>query len=65
MSYVKGLKCRVCEAAYPVEPAAICEECFGPLEVDYDYDKIKQNLTRDEIGSRAGTMWRYRELLPL
>ncbi|MEO6724842.1 MAG: threonine synthase [Blastocatellia bacterium] len=64
-SFVKGLKCRECGAAYPVEPVAICEECFGPLEVDYDYDAIKSTLTREEITGRQKTMWRYRELLPL
>lgn len=65
MSYIKGLKCRVCATPYPVEPLAICEECFGPLEVDYDYQKIKQDLTREAIASRPKTIWRYRELLPI
>ena len=65
MSYIKGLKCRECGKAYPVEPLAICEECFGPLEVDYDYEAIGKTLTRDEIASRPRTLWRYRELLPL
>lgn len=65
MSYVKGLKCRICGTAYSVDPLAICEECFGPLEVDYDYDAIKGRLTKEEIASRPPTMWRYKELLPL
>ncbi|MCI0337104.1 MAG: threonine synthase [Acidobacteria bacterium] len=65
MSYVKGLKCRICGTPYPVEPLSICEECFGPLEVDYDYDAIKQKLTREEIASRPKTLWRYQELLPI
>ncbi|HZN12008.1 MAG TPA: threonine synthase, partial [Blastocatellia bacterium] len=65
MSYVKGLKCRECGAPYPVEPLAICEECFGPLEVDYDYEAIGRVLTREAIASRPRTLWRYRELLPL
>lgn len=65
MSYVKGLKCRICGTAYSVDPLAICEECFGPLEVDYDYDAIKGRLTKEEIASRPRTMWRYKELLPL
>ncbi|MBK9313722.1 MAG: threonine synthase [Acidobacteria bacterium] len=65
MSYVKGLKCRICGTPYQVDPLAICEECFGPLEVDYDYDAIKVKLTKEEIASRPGTMWRYKELLPL
>jgi threonine synthase len=65
MSFVKGLKCRICGTPYPVEPLSICEECFGPLEVDYDYDAIKGKLTREEISSRPKTLWRYRELLPI
>lgn len=63
--FIKGLKCRECGTPYPVAPVAICEECFGPLEVDYDYDTIRQTLTHAEIASRGKTMWRYRELLPL
>jgi len=65
MSFVKGLKCRECGAPYPVAPLAICEECFGPLEVDYDYEAIKRTLTREAIAARPKTLWRYRELLPL
>ncbi|HEX4948843.1 MAG TPA: threonine synthase [Blastocatellia bacterium] len=65
MSFVKGLKCRECGTPYPVEPVAICEECFGPLEVDYDYDAIKSVLTREEIERRPKNLWKFRELLPL
>lgn len=65
MSFVKGLKCRECAAPYPVAPIAICEECFGPLEVDYDYDAIKSVLTREEIERRPKTLWKFRELMPL
>ena len=49
MSYVKGLKCRECHRAYPVEPIYVCEFCFGSLEVDYDYDKIKKDVSREKI----------------
>jgi len=65
MSYVKGLKCRECSRIYPKEPLFVCEYCFGPLEVDYDYDKIKKKLSRKEIESRPKNLWRYQELLPL
>jgi threonine synthase len=65
MSFVKGLKCRECGTSYKIEPVAICEECFGPLEVDYDYAGVRQELTREVIASRPKTLWRYRELLPL
>ncbi|MDI6784316.1 MAG: threonine synthase, partial [bacterium] len=65
MGYVKGLKCRECGRPYPKEPIYVCEYCFGPLEVDYDYEKIKKKLTRKEIESRPKNLWRYRELLPI
>ncbi len=63
--YTKGLKCRECGMEYPKEPLYVCEYCFGPLEVDYDYDKIKKMLNKDIIISRSKNLWRYRELLPI
>lgn len=65
MGYVKGLKCRECGKEYPKEPLHVCSFCFGPLEVDYDYEGIKKVLNRDVIKSRSNTMWRYKELLPV
>jgi threonine synthase len=65
MSDVQGLKCRECGAVLPVGPRAICEECFGPLEVTYDYEGIRRRLDRDALQSRPRSMWRYRELLPI
>ncbi|MBI5287197.1 MAG: threonine synthase [Deltaproteobacteria bacterium] len=65
MNYVKGLKCRECGREYPKEPLHVCEFCFGPLEVIYDYDGIKRVLTKETISRRPPNMWRYRELLPI
>lgn len=65
MSYVKGLKCRECGREYPKEPLYVCEYCFGPLEVVYDYERIKKKLTKELIESRPKNLWRYKELLPL
>ncbi len=65
MSFVLGLKCRECGREYPSEPIHVCEFCFGPLEVRYDYDGIKRVLTRELIESRPANMWRYRELIPI
>src|SRR3989454_2213940 len=65
MSFVKGLQCRECGRQYPVKLLTGCEDCFGPLEVDYQYDKIAKILTRDVIASRPKSIWKYRELLPL
>lgn len=65
MSFVKGLKCKECGRRYPKEVLYVCEYCFGPLEVVYDYEKIKETLTKEAIESRPRNMWRYRELLPI
>ena len=65
MSFVKGLKCRECGRPYPKEALYVCEYCFGSLEVVYNYEKIKEILTRSEIESRPKNLWRYKELLPI
>ncbi len=65
MSYVNGLKCRECDRKYQKEPIHVCEFCFGPLEVIYDYDGIKNALSRKVIEGRQKNMWRYRELIPI
>ncbi|MBV8054513.1 MAG: threonine synthase, partial [Deltaproteobacteria bacterium] len=65
MSYVTGLKCRECGQEYPVSPLHVCETCFGPLEVAYDYAGIKAAISRAAIERRPHNLWRYRELLPI
>jgi len=63
--FMKALKCRECGREYPLAATHVCEFDFGPLEVSYDYDRIKKSMTRDAIASRPKSMWRYRELLPV
>ena len=65
MSFVKSLQCRECGRQYSKAPLSVCEYCFGPLEVTYDYQTLKGKISRDSIQSRPPNMWRYRELLPL
>lgn len=65
MGHVQGLKCRECGREYPVDPIYVCEFCFGPLEVAYDYKSIAKAVTRKKIEQRPHTLWRYRELLPI
>jgi threonine synthase len=57
------LRCRECGKSWGNQPRSICDDCFSPLEVSYDYAAIK--LTRDAIAQRPPNMWRYAELLPL
>lgn len=63
--FMKALKCRECGREYPLEAKHVCEFDFGPLEVAYDYAKIKGALTKKEISKRPHSMWRFRELLPV
>lgn len=65
MGFVNGLKCRECGKPYKIEPKYVCEECFGPLEVDYNYGEIRKSITKEKILSRSPNMWRYKELLPI
>src|SRR5947199_2395656 len=63
--FVRVLKCRLCGKTYPKEPLNFCTDDFGPLEVDYDYELIREAVSRDKIELRPFNMWRYRELLPI
>jgi len=65
MTYVKGLRCVECGREYTVAPVYACEFCFGPLDVTYDYERIKKDMTKQKVESRPHHMWRYRELLPI
>ena len=65
MSHVKNLTCRECGHTYDVQPIHVCEFCFGPLEVSYDYNAISKELTRDTISNGPANIWRYAPLLPV
>jgi threonine synthase len=62
--FVEGLKCRECARTYPAEALHVCEFCFGPLEVAYDYDAITASVSREKIAAGPQTIWRYADLLP-
>ena len=59
------LRCRECGKTWGNQPRSICEECFSPLEITYDYDSLRPRVSRELFASRAPNRWRYRELLPL
>ncbi|MFQ5860495.1 MAG: threonine synthase [Dehalococcoidia bacterium] len=65
MAYVLSLRCRECRREYPVEPLNVCDFCFGPLEVVYDYDAIARVVSRERIAQGPLSMWRYQDLLPV
>jgi len=59
------LRCRECGRNWGNQPRSICDQCFSPLEVAYDYDAVRASFTREQISARPPDMWRYQELLPL
>ena len=62
---IKGLICRECGKEYPAISLHVCELCFGPLEVQYDYAEIKANISRKKIEAGPKSLWRYVDLLPI
>jgi|ERR1700693_564669 len=65
LTKIKGLKCRECGKEYPAKAIHVCEFCFGPLEVDYNYDWIKKSFSREKIAAGPQSLWRYIDLLPV
>ena len=49
MSDMSGLRCKACGQLYEKSPQYVCEECFGPLEVYYNYDKISSSIKNGQF----------------
>jgi len=64
MSFATCLRCRECHREYPLAAIHVCEFCFGPLEVTYDYDGIRKHVSRRSIEAGPASLWRYRDFLP-
>lgn len=63
MGEVRALKCRECGIEYEPQFKYICEECFGPLDVQYNFPS---NINREVLSSRKEkSYWRYFEMLPV
>ncbi|MBI5949255.1 MAG: threonine synthase [Chloroflexi bacterium] len=64
MSFATNLRCRECHREYPLTATHVCEFCFGPVEVTYDYDGIRKTVTRERIAAGPASLWRYKDFLP-
>jgi threonine synthase len=60
----EALICRECEATYPLEARYVCESCFGPLDVSYDYGDLDPGEARRKIQAGSRGIWRYADFLP-
>ena len=62
---LKALKCKECGTEYELKASHVCEFCFGPLEVSYDYNALRRLVTRETIEAGHNSIWRYRPFLPV
>ena len=64
-SKVSHLQCKECGQHHEATAQHVCEFCFGPLEVAYDYDTIRHSVSRQSIEAGPNSIWRYRQFLPV
>src|SRR5204863_3446625 len=60
----EALVCKECDATYPLEARYVCEECFGPLDVKYDFSDLDPSESRRKIQAGSRGIWRYADFLP-
>ena len=65
MAKMKSLICRECGKEYRTEALHVCDLCFGPLEVKYNYDEIREAMSQASIEAGPKSLWRYKGLLPI
>ena len=61
---LQALKCKECEAEYPLEAQFVCETCFGPLEASYELSRLEPEEARRKISAGSRGIWRYSDFLP-
>ena len=65
-TYFTHLRCSSCNQTFsPKQVQTFCRACNAPLLAEYDLGLAKKHLTPDIFSRREGTLWRYRELLPV
>lgn len=61
---VQALQCKECHEQYPLDARYVCERCFGPLEVVYDFSGYDAGKVRRRIEAGPPSIWRYADFLP-
>ena len=56
MSFAHALRCRECKREFPLEATYVCDFCFGPLEVAYDYGQMREAVSRESIERRQAEL---------
>jgi threonine synthase len=61
---IQALRCKECGEEYELDARYVCEQCFGPLEVAYDFSRLDPAETRRRIQAGSSGIWRYADFLP-
>src|ERR687898_912289 len=61
---VESLKCKECGTTYALDASYVCENCFGPLEVAYDFSGLDAAEVKRRIQAGSSGIWRYADFLP-
>src|SRR3979409_1572449 len=64
MAKLLGLRGRECGAEYELQATHVCEMCFGPLDVVFDYASLKKVVTRERVDKGPPSRWGYGAPLP-
>src|SRR3712207_5186192 len=63
-SSLQSLSCKECGEQYPLDARFVCDVCFGPLEVRYDFSGLAAAETKRRIQGGPQDIWRYADFLP-
>jgi threonine synthase len=61
---IHELRCKECGAGYPLDARFVCDNCFGPLEVSYDFSELEPAEAKRKIQAGSRGIWRYSDFLP-
>src|SRR3712207_6498512 len=64
MSTLESLTCKECGETYELNARYVCDICFGPLEVRYDYSGLNADEVKRRIQGGPQDIWRYADFLP-
>ncbi len=61
---VTNLKCKECSEEFELGAHYYCDQCFGPLAVQYDFGGLDPETARRRIQAGPASLWRYTDFLP-
>ncbi len=65
-STLTHLECSICGERHDADAVQyVCHACGRALLARYDLDAARRSFTRDALGGRVASLWRYAELLPV